>query len=436
MSILLIALACGGLDATETSPTPEADADTDADSDTDSDADADADSDTDSDADSDTDSDTDTDPTSDADTFQSMLDGELGVSEGMLAIANNGGWPIDTGSGYIFAAEDSGQISLALAGDHNAWELDAMNNEAGLWWIQASVSAPEDSIYKLVEGGTDYREDPWSRAYQYGDYGRESLVRGGGDHLERWFDVGDANIPGRTLRVWVPAGAVTHQLYLQDGQNLYDPEAFYGGWQLQSALGGSTMAIGIDNGGLARLDEYGHVQDEIYGDLYGGDADDYADYLAGTVRPLIEGEYGPADKVGILGSSMGGLAALYVAWRQPTDWDFAGSMSGTLGWGSIGLTNETVIDLYGAGSANGVAIYVDSGGSPGSGCVDSDGDGVNDDGDHSDNYCENRQFADTLSEVGWTWESDLWHWNEVGASHNEAAWADRVWRPVGTFEGL
>ena len=83
-------------------------------------------------------------------------------------------------------------------------------------------------------------------------------------------------------------------------------------------------------------------------------------------------------------------------------------------------------------------VFVDSGGSDGGdGCTDPDADGLpEDDPNQSDNYCTNRQFADALSGAGYTWNTDLYHWHEVDAPHNEAAWAARVDRPLGIFLSL
>ena len=120
---------------------------------------------------------------------------------------------------------------------------------------------------------------------------------------------------------------------------------------------------------------------------------------------------------------------------NPDDWDFAASLSGTAGWGSIGLQNPTIIDLMRQAGHQDIAIYLDSGGN--GGCYDSDGDGTDDDDPTaSDNYCETIQLRDTLAAAGYRYDSDLWHWWEPGAPHNEAAWADRVHRPLEIFSGL
>ena len=59
-----------------------------------------------------------------------------------------------------------------------------------------------------------------------------------------------------------------------------------------------------------------------------------------------------------------------------------------------------------------------------------------DDLDGSDNYCETLQMRDVLSAEGYTFDTDLWHWWEPGAEHNEVAWAARVGRPLELFAAM
>jgi predicted alpha/beta superfamily hydrolase len=242
-------------------------------------------------------------------------------------------------------------------------------------------------------------------------------------------------LQARELRVWVPDdGHFTHMLFAHDGQNLFDPGAIWGGWRLQESVPAEMLVVGIDNTS-DRMDEYTQATDTIHGTVYGGEADAYLDLIDEVVRPLAESAYGSADVVGIMGSSLGGLVSLYAAQRAPDRYDMAISLSGTVGWGSIGSDGETLIDLYASSAHADVALFLDSGG--GGTCVDSDGDGILDDAlDGSDNYCENIQLRDVLESTGYSFEDDLWHWHEPGASHNESAWADRVFRPLEAFSSL
>jgi hypothetical protein len=113
------------------------------------------------------------------------------------------------------------------------------------------------------------------------------------------------------------------------------------------------------------------------------------------------------------------------------------SMSGTLGWGSIGseqAPGQTMIDRYAAAGLRSTALYLDSGGS--GTCVDGDADGIADDGDDSDNYCVTQQLRDVLLGLGYELGVDLWYEHVADAPHNEAAWAARVDVPMALFAAL
>jgi predicted alpha/beta superfamily hydrolase len=189
--------------------------------------------------------------------------------------------------------------------------------------------------------------------------------------------------------------------------------------------------VGIDNTS-ARMEEYTHTTDLLDGDVYGGLGEDYGQLVEEVIRPMMEGHYGEAEVVGQMGSSLGGLISFAIVDQYPDRYDMAISLSGTMGWGSIGANNPTMIELYAAAGHRSTALYLDSGGQ--GPCEDSDGDGIEDDSAEStDNYCENAQLRDVLADAGYIFEEDLWHWHEAGAEHNEMAWAERVWRPLELF---
>jgi hypothetical protein len=346
----------------------------------------------------------------------------------LLSESGSQGWPVHCEEGWLFVTTDA--TWDRVAGDFDGWAGQTLKREKGFSWAVEQVS-PGDG-YKFSDGSA-WAADPWSRSYNYDSYGEISFIQPSVAHLDRWFGIEGAGLEPRTVRVWVPAEAVDHVLYAHDGQNLFDPDAIWGGWHLQDSLPPGMMAVGIDNTD-ARMDEYTHVPDDI-GGVMGGKADQYEELVEDTVRPLIRDQYGENGPVGVLGSSLGGLVSLYFAHAHPENWDFAGSLSGTVGWGSIGLHNPTIIELMAKDGHGTVPLYIDSGG--GGTCVDSDGDGIMDDApDGADNYCENIQLRDTLLGVGYQSEVDLWHWYEPGAEHNEQFWAARVFRPLDVFAGL
>ena len=349
-------------------------------------------------------------------------------------VAAGCGWPIEAGNGAMLFACNCGNGDWSVAGDFDDWHGQAMIKNGALHWAEVEVPSPTDAGYKLTNG-TDWRADPWARRYLYDSNGELSLVRAEQAHLERWPGFEAAGLRSRSVRVWVPEhGQFDRILYAHDGQNLFDPGAMWGGWRMQEALPEGILVVANDNT-ADRMEEYTHVQDRIHGAWYGGEGDTYAAFVHEQLRPWAEQTYGAAGMHGLLGSSLGGLISLHIAQRYPGEYRFAASMSGTLGWGSIGATNETMIERYAAAGHQATALYLDSGGS--GSCYDSDGDGIQDDDpSSSDNYCETNQLADTLAGLGYQYEQDLWHWWEPGAEHNELAWAERVHLPLTVFASL
>lgn len=353
-------------------------------------------------------------------------DGEL------QKISASEGWPALTDQGYLFVSADTSLTELA--GDHDMWMPEAMMVDQGFSYL-VEKTLPAMDHYKFTDGKT-YASDPWSRAYDYDQYGEISLALPSGKRLERFFGLASAKLGPRIVRVLVPAAAPTHVLYAHDGENLFDPSAAYGGWQLEQSAPPAMLIVGIDNT-PARMDEYTHVPDVIQGMMVGGKGDDYADLVENVVRPLVKATYGEPKKVGVMGSSLGGLISFHIADHLPGKYDFAASLSGTMGWGSIGqgVHNQTMIERYKAHGHRGTVLYLDSGGA--GNCVDSDHDGIQDDDPNAtDNYCENAQMKATLESVGYQDGKDLFYVYAPGQMHNEAAWAARVGNAMQIFAGL
>lgn len=201
--------------------------------------------------------------------------------------------------------------------------------------------------------GELFLADPLARRYGWDRFGEFSLIDAdpGQSHHERWPTFSEAVEPlqPRTVRVYVPAAANAAEdvavLVMQDGQKMFSPEANIGGWQasqtaeLMIAQGeiDPVLIVAIDNT-PARFEEYTHVADDIGGGPIGGQADDYADFVVEGVLPFIADRYptrvGP-ENTAVLGSSLGGLVSLHLAHRHPEVFGSVGSMSGTLGWGTI-----------------------------------------------------------------------------------------------------
>lgn len=361
------------------------------------------------------------------------------------------GLPIREEGRLGFAWWGDDPSALTVAGDFNGWDPSAeplVQPVPGLPFLYALVDVDEPlprTLYKFVRDGAEWTADPRARRYGYDGYGEHSLAEPGEgvSHLQRWpgFSGGAGDLLTRDLAVYVPAEAEgpLPVLYLQDGQNLFDPDGPWGGWRASEAADAAIasgvvapfLMVGIPNT-EDRFDEYTHVPDDIgVGEPVGGRAGEYAAFLADGVVPFVDARYPtlaePAGR-GVLGSSLGGLASFFAAWARPDRFGHSGAMSGTFGWGSIGLGGPTLMAEFAAAPPDpALRFYIDSGGGDGGGCRDADGDGVRDDTPGAeDNYCETLDMAETLRSLGFQDEEDLFHRWVPGASHDEAAWAERL----------
>ncbi|MFY9558747.1 MAG: alpha/beta hydrolase-fold protein [Terriglobales bacterium] len=139
----------------------------------------------------------------------------------------------------------------------------------------------------------------------------------------------------RMLRVWLPpdydATDATRYpvLYLNDGQNLFDPATAFGGVHWRAGETAERLIaegkippliiVGIDNTGKNRLWEYIPYRSfELR--LFGPQGKHYPEFLLREVMPLIEKHYrvakGP-EHTGLGGSSLGGLITLYTQLAAP-----------------------------------------------------------------------------------------------------------------------
>ena len=365
--------------------------------------------------------------------LRAAIAGMIDPAEALETVARSAGLPVETSTGGHLFACLCGPGAWSLAGDHSDWSEQEMSRSGELSWIEVALTEPDGSRYKFTDG-SDWIADPLGRRYGYDSYGMYSLVRSSEAHLQHWYGLTDGTLAARDLHVWVPAGgAFTHALYVHDGQNLFDPEAIWGGWRLQESAPAEMLIVGIENT-ADRIDEYTHTTDVIHEQTMGGQGAQYAALVEETIRPMMEATYGEPAVTGVMGSSLGGLISLYIAHLYPGRYDLAASLSGTVGWGSLGSSEPTIIELMAEAGHQSTAIYIDSGGS--GSCIDADADGIIDDGEDFDNYCVNLQLRDVLATIGYSFDVDLWHWHEPDAPHNEYAWSERVYIPLNVFASL
>ncbi len=220
----------------------------------------------------------------------------------------------------------------------------------------------------------------------------------------------------RDLLVALPPGYANDTarypvVYLQDGQNLFDPKTSYAGdWGLPKILverardGYPAIAVGIPNTGRRRRYEYSPFRDIIHG---GGGGDRYLAFLVETVKPLVDSSYRTLPErphTVIAGSSLGGLISLYGLYRYPEVFGAAGVQSPAL-WFADGAVLRFVEEM---GSLAVGRIHLDVGTEEG-----------------GEAMLEVRRLRDLLTAAGHVEGRDLSYVEEEGGDHDEAAWGRR-----------
>jgi enterochelin esterase-like enzyme len=253
-------------------------------------------------------------------------------------------------------------------------------------------------------------------------------------HLHRAFS--SRYLPdSRDLIVYVPPGydqlleptqpARTYPvLYLHDGQNLFDPRtSFIPGrtWQVRGHADAAIEAgevepliiVGVYNTGDRRLAEYTHERNWQMG---GGEADAYGLLLTHELMPWIAARYRvrtDRESTGLGGSSLGGLATLYLGLRHAEHFGKLAVLSPSVWWNHksiLGYLNERAPQIW-----ERPRMWLDVG--------DKEGRRTLHDVEHL-----NRR----LKANGWV-SGETLHFEKVhGGAHDESSWALRV-RPMLKF---
>lgn len=131
-------------------------------------------------------------------------------------------------------------------------------------------------------------------------------------------------------------------MYMHDGQNLFDElTSAYGEWGIDECLDSllakgkaACIIIGIDNGGLARMNEYNPYEfvwkDSTTSKTFLPQGNEYINFLVQTLKPFIDKHYRTLpqkENTIIAGSSMGGLISYYAVLKYPEVFGKAGVFS-------------------------------------------------------------------------------------------------------------
>jgi predicted alpha/beta superfamily hydrolase len=201
-------------------------------------------------------------------------------------------------------------------------------------------------------------------------------------------------------------------LYMHDGQNLFDVHNPIGKeWRVDetvSALVGAgavepMIVVGIYHGVERRIDELTPTSDRKEG--HGGQLGLYARMVVEEIKPFIDRVYRTrrdAPGTGLAGSSLGGLATLWMGVQYPRTFGRLGVLSPSVWWDH----RLIVRDVQALGAKPPLRIWLSVG--------TAEGRGVRADA---------RRLRDALIERGWTLGDDLSYYEAKDAAHDENAWA-------------
>ncbi|HXG46627.1 MAG TPA: alpha/beta hydrolase-fold protein [Methylomirabilota bacterium] len=250
-------------------------------------------------------------------------------------------------------------------------------------------------------------------------------------------------------------------LYLHDGQNVFSTAGRHccfgwGSWELDRTADQlvaehrmrEVLLVAVENSRFRYQEyrgpayRYSEAELQALKNRPSGANDDsryaaYGEFLLNELKPWVDREFrtltGPRH-TGLMGSSLGGICSLALAWEHPDVFGLAASLSGAF---QVERTNflSRILRPY-TGAPKTIRVYLDSG------TVDFSG---GDDGRRL-----TARVADELRRIGWG--ADLLHfvddkplddealaragldpgkWTEARTSqHNEFYWRLRAWRPL------
>ena len=239
----------------------------------------------------------------------------------------------------------------------------------------------------------------------------------------------NAMVPSREVRVWLPPGYDEGEgrypvVYFHDGQNVFRPGGPFGCWfaddtaaeEMKAGRVREAIIVAVPNNeadlGNARVTEYQPPGDMNPRDPSRGPGlcDHYGNFLAGNVKPAIDGKYRTlpdrANTV-VAGSSMGGLVSLWLGLN--TDVFGAVGVFSPAFWTSPNFTKAVTEGT----KKDGLRIYMDM--------------GTRERGSLTGDYWKDAlAVRDALLKQGYV-EDEEFLWNPGdGDEHNEKAWAKRL----------
>jgi predicted alpha/beta superfamily hydrolase len=233
----------------------------------------------------------------------------------------------------------------------------------------------------------------------------------------------------RNVSVYLPPGYDAEPkrrypvVYLHDGQNVFDAgQASFGvAWN-----GAATADRLIHAGRLEpilqvavantpdRLSEYAPFPDTTV-NVTEGRNHQYAQFLFDELKPFVDRMYRTKpgrEHTAVVGSSMGGLSTLALAWKHHTQFSLAGVLSPSLWW----ARNRMMRELETAESQwlRTMRFWIDMGNKEGGARAVV-----------PPALQRTRRLVEHLDGAGLLPGADYYYWEVAGGEHNEASWAAR-----------
>lgn len=228
----------------------------------------------------------------------------------------------------------------------------------------------------------------------------------------------------REVTVYPPAGGVradTPVIIALDGQMMP-------AWHLEAAVAGlsgraAPLVVAIPASD-ARLDEYGLAEQLDFAGR-GRLAVRFQQAVLESVLPAVARRYGLAlapARTGVMGASLGGLAAFDLAWRHPDVFGYAGVFSGALWWrgddsGPVARQQSRLVHrlVREAAPLPRLRLWFEAGTRDET--DDRDGNGV------IDAIQDTTELLAELETRGYRRGTDFTYVEIAGGEHNEATWA-------------
>jgi len=223
---------------------------------------------------------------------------------------------------------------------------------------------------------------------------------------------------GRHVRVFLPPGYDENVLkrypvlYVLDGANVFFPDEAFSGqpWAVDRAVECLDAMNLVDKVVVVALYSHPDRREEEYtAPGYHAFGEELAKRVVPEVRERWRGLRGAANTA-VMGSSLGGVAALHLAWAAPEVFGMAACISSTFGY------RDDLLHRVWSEPPSSVRVYLDSGW-PG------------------DNHAETLEVYDALVARGLAPGRDVLFLGFPGALHHEKAWSQRVHLPIQFFFG-